>query len=984
MGRVRLFLYLWAALTAVPARGLDPSRPVSQYSQMIWRVPDGLPDNFVQALVQTRDGYLWLGTTEGLVRFDGMQFTVFDTRNTAALRHNSVVTLCEDRRGALWVGTSGGGIAVYRDGRFVATYDTSNGLPNNYIRSIYEDREGNLWITAHAGGLVRLRDGRFQVYTTRDGLPSDSLRTIYQDSSGALWIGTDEDGICVMRGGAIQCFDRSSGLRSNQIRAFYEDRRGRLWVGTRAGGLHWFDGRRFHPVAVTSSVPAGAVRAVLEDRKGNLWIGTEGAGLLRLRGARSERLTPREGLPHSFVRAILEDREGNLWVGTRGGLLRLRDKKAETWTTTEGLVNDDVRALLAEPCGRVWIGTRAGLNFVENGRVRTVILSREWSRDVVRTLARTGDGTIWIGADTGLFRYKEGTVNRIAVPGAGREISVRCLLADSRGRLWIGTWDRLLVLEGSGFSDHSRRLGGQAGGVNVLAEDRSGDLWIGTTNGLLRLSGDAVRRFTSAEGLANDHITSLHMGADGVLWIGTRGGLCRYAEGRFAVFRRKDGLLSDNILAIAEDRSGHLWLTSRRGIARIHKRELEEFAAGRKVELQAVTFDTADGMKSAQCNGDAQPAATMTADGRMWFPTVAGVVVFDPANLQGAPSPPRVVIEKILAGWRSWAASTAEIRLGAGINDLEILFTAISLSAPERVRFRHRLEGYDSEWIEAGRRRTARYTNIPPGRYRFRVVAYANDGSWPREEAGVDLVLEPRFYQTGWFLLLCGLALLGVVGAGYRARMMSLRRRFEAVLEERARIAREIHDTLMQGVTGVSLQLEAASRRLPWQPEEAKQRMDRALEKLDEVVAEARRTILDLRGGGLVDLDIEASLREVVRRLSLEHGICTDFRVEGPRRALPPAVTTHLVGIAREAASNAIRHSGASRLSVWLKFENGKVRLRAADDGRGFDPSNEAKGCFGLTGMRERAAALGGRLLIRSAPGAGTEVEVEVPLGSRF
>jgi ligand-binding sensor domain-containing protein/two-component sensor histidine kinase len=966
-------------LSGVPLWGLDPGKPPLQYSQAVWQVADGLPDNFVQALLQTRDGYLWLGTNEGLVRFDGMQFTVYDTRSTPALRHNSVVTLCEDRTGALWIGTSGGGITVYRDGRFVRTYDTSNGLPNNYIRSIYEDREGTIWITAHGGGLVSLRDGKFHAMTTRDGLPSNSLRTVFQDASGSLWIGTEEDGVCVMRGTSLRCFGFRDGLRSTQIRAFHQDRQGRIWVGTRAGGLHTFEEGRFRPVKLTPQIPGGAVRAILEDRHGNLWVGTEGAGLIRIRGGEVARLTARQGLPHNFVRALLEDREGNLWVGTRGGLFRLRDRKVQTWTTTEGLVSDDVRTLLAEPSGRVWIGTRAGLSLLDRGRVRTIRLSREWSRDTVRTLARASDGSIWVGADTGLFRWKNDSVVRVALPIPGHP-GVRVLLAGRGGRMWIGLWDRLLLCEGGRCSDITARLGLPPQGINALAEDRQGTLWVGTEQGLIAVGSHGVSRFSSRNGLSHDRVTCLYLDKENALWIGTRGGLTRLKDGRFSVFRQRHGLLSDNILHVAEDRHGYMWLTSRRGIMRIRKQELLDFAEGRIAELHPVVFDTSDGMKSAECNGDAHPAGAITPDGRMWFPTVAGVVVFDPANLRAASAPPRVLIERVVAGQKSCPATSAPVRVPAGTENLEIEFTAISLSAPERVRFRYRLEGYDAGWTETRRRRSAWYTHLPPGSYRFRVLADAYDGSWPKQEASLDLVIEPRFYQTAWFYLLCVGSVAGLAWLVYRARMLAVRERYEAVLRERLRIAREIHDTLMQGVTGVSLQLETAARRLPSDPGEAKVRMDRALTRLDQVLAEARRTICELRASSLLDQDPGCALQELVRDVAADHAIQVEFRVEGRPRPVPPHVCAHLVSIAREAVFNAIRHSGASRLHLLLKYERGGVRLLAMDDGRGFDATRLSGAHFGLTGMQERARSAGGTLTIHSRPGEGTKVEVELPL----
>ncbi|MGQ9919122.1 MAG: sensor histidine kinase, partial [Bryobacteraceae bacterium] len=787
---------------------------------------------------------------------------------------------------------------------------------------------------------------------------------------------------CTLRAGTLRCFGRESGLRSTQIRAFHQDRRGRIWVGTRAGGLHLFDSRRFRPFPLAGLMPALAVRAIVEDRHGNLWVGTEGAGMIRIREGATERLTTREGLPHNFVRALFEDREGNLWVGTRGGLLRLRDLKVQTWTTTEGLIHDEARTVLAEPSGRVWIGTRAGLNFVENGAVRSVRLSHEWSRDSIRSLALAPDGAVWIGADTGLFRWQAGVAKPVPLPGPGHSPPVRMLYFDRSGTLWLGLWNRLLSFTRGGFSDRTPRLPGPPSGISSMTEGADGTLWIGAEDGLVQLTKDSARRFTSRDGLSHDRVTSLYLDGEGTLWIGTRGGLTCLRNGRFSVLRRSHGLLSDNILHVSEDLHGHFWLTSRRGVMRISRRELIDFIEGRTAELHPVGFDTSDGMRSVECGGDAFPAGARDQQGRMWFPTTAGVVVFDPRNLQTARTPPRVMIEQVAAGGRLWPATAGQVRLGAGNATVEVQFTAISLGSPERIRFRYLLEGHDREWNESVRSRTAVYSNLPPGTYRFRVVADARDGAWPTEEAAIGLVLEPRFHQTLWFYLLCAAAAAGLLWAAWSVRLIGVRRRYEAVMEERTRIAREVHDTLMQGVTGVSLQLETVSKRMLTDPGEAKRRMDHALARLDEVIAEARRTILELRSAGDSAADIGSALRATAQEIAAVHGLQIEVRIEGRPQRLPQAVASHLLKIAREAVLNSARHAHASSIELCLQFGKDSLRLLAADDGCGFDASHPAGTRFGLKGMQERAAAVGGRLRIQSSPGAGTRIEFEAPLAS--
>ncbi len=959
---------------------LDPLKPVSQYSHALWRSEDGLPHNFIQAILQTRDGYLWLGTLEGLVRFDGAQFTVFDTQNTRALRHNSVVALCEDRHGALWIGTSGGGIACYKAGAFTATYTTANGLPNNYIRAIYEDRAGGIWITAHDGGLVRFENGRFHVFTSADGLPENSMRTVLEDSRGRLWAGANEAGLAVLEGQRFRRLGPDSGLRSGQVRVIYEDRRGRLWVGTRGGGLHlWQDGS-FRVFTTQHGLPNNTIRAILEDRAGNLWVGTEGGGLARFNGGVFATFNTRDGLPHGFVRSLFEDREGNLWVGTRGGLSRLRDKDVATWTTAEGLINDTVRTVMEDSSGRMWIGASTGLNVIQNERIRTIPLSRDGLRDHVRALARGDAGVVWIGADSGLYLYRDGAISRIPLPDAFSTRSVRSIRQDSRGRLWVGTYGGLLLRQGGVWTAFTPASGLPLQSVAAIAEDRSGGIWFGGAGGLARWRDGRFEGFTPSDGLAHNVVTCVHFDAENTLWAGTRGGLSRYRNGKFHSFTRRDGLLSDNILHIVEDHQRRLWLSTPRGVSRVEIRELEDFASGRVAALNPVTFDTSDGMKSAECSGDSSPGGCRARNGRIWFATAHGAVVFDPLQVRVKLPPPPVLVERVSAGARSILSVVDAVSLPVGEGNLEIQFTAIALGAPEGVRFRYRLDGVDAGWIDAGRRRSAYYANLPPGEYRFRVQAASNERIWPREETVLAIQLRPRFYQTAWFYGLCLLALGGAAAAAYRLHVRGIHSRYEAVLAERMRIGREIHDTLMQGVTGISLQLEAASKRLLSSPAQAKQEIDRALSQMDETLAEARRCVLELRSGGERQLDFGAAIRRLVEDLTSGHPIQAKVTFEGTPKRVAPEVQAQLLRVLREAVTNTLVHSRAQNLWVTLRFENGSVRLRVADDGRGFDIHAPNNLHFGIIGMRERVEQLGGHLEVRSAPGEGAEVSVAAPL----
>lgn len=970
---------------------LEPGRPIAQFSQKVWRTEEGLPENFIRTMIQSRDGYLWLGTQEGLARFDGMQIQVFDTRNTPQLRSNSIVVVTEGKDGTLWIGTDGGGITRYRDGRFQDHLSSRDGLPHNYIRDIHVEKDGSVWVTAHDGGLLRMRDGKQERWTTADGLASNSLRSILMDRRGRLWIGTNEAGLTVRQQGRFLHYGPADGLESDQIRAIHEDHAGTIWVGTRATGLYRLEESkggvkgRFRPVPIRAGPNGLAIRAIHEDRQGALWIGMESGGLARIYRGQVDLLDTTKGLPHNFVRTLLEDSEGNLWVGTRGGLLRLRDRTVETWTTTEGLINDNVKTVLADGSGAVWIGTATGLNVLRGGRVKLVPLSGDSSKDFVRALAKGRDATIWVGTDAGIYQRSAQRLTHYGLEDGLPDNRVRAIAQDRRGRVWIGTVSGLALLQDGNLvaSDALVGMGKDSGlaerSIHAIAEDAAGRIWIGTGDGLYRYDQQSLIRFASEDGLPVNNVTSLHVDDRGGLWVGTRGGLAQLRGNRFTAFTRRDGLLSDSIYSVTDDGRGALWLSGSRGVSRLDARQLERFARGEIRTLQPVSFDTADGMKSAECSNEGHPAGVRGQGGSLWFPTIHGVVAFNPNTIREQTAAPAVRVEQVRAGQHTYAADAGRIRIPPGNGDLELEFTAISFGAPERIRFQYRLEGFDPDWIDADRRREAFYTNLPPGDYRFHVKAYPYNGTWPVESVSQELQLLPHFYQQTWFHGICVVAILAMGMLAYRLRIRGMERRFDAVLAERTRIAREIHDTLMQGVTGISLQLEASSRQLLASPQQAKERIDSALEKLDATLADARECILELRETRKPALELVGALRKVFAQTTEGLPLSLQFEVKGLERPLPAAKSMELLRIAREAVTNTAVHADARKLEVSLAFEPDRVLFVARDDGKGFEPNLVNGGHFGIVGMRERARSIGAELELRSVPGRGTVVSLSIP-----
>jgi len=727
----------------VTAWALDPDKTITQYVHDVWQVEDGLPQSTITAILQTRDGYIWLGTQEGLVRFDGVRFTVFDKKNTKNIKDSHILTLFEDHEGSLWIGTYGGGLNRLKDKEFTA-YTTKEGLSDNMVWSICEDGKGSIWIGTYSGGLNRLRDGKFTAYTTKDGLSNDFVRSIYEDREGSLWIGTGE-GLNRLRDGKFTAYTTKDGLSNDMVWSIYEDRNGSLWIGTYSGGLNRFKDGKFTAFTTKEGLSDDIVKSIYEDREGSIWIGTEGGGLNRLRDGKFTVYTTKEGLSNDFVKSIYEDREGSLWIGTDGGgLNRLKDDKFTVYTTKEGLSSDLVKSIYEDREGSLWIGTGEGLNRLKDGKFT-------------------------------VYTTKEGLSNDM----------VWSIYEDRKGSLWIGTWrGGLNRLRDGKFTAYTTKDGLSNDMVRSIYEDREGSLWIGTDGGgLNRLRDGKFTVYSTKEGLSNDLVRSIYEDGEGSLWIGTRGGgLNRLKDGKFTAYTTKEGLFDDSVWQILEDGKGNLWMSCNNGIFRVSMRELNDFAEGKISSINSISYGEPDGMMSKECNGGFQPAGWKSRDGKLWFPTIRGVVMINPENIRTNKLPPPVLIEHVIIDNRSFAASGV-IQISPGNKDFEFHYTGLSFLVPERVKFKYKLEGWNKEWIDAGTRRTAYYTNIPPGSYCFRVIACNNDGIWNEEGASLKIIVPPPFWQIWWFRVLLILSILSAAIFIYKLRTRAIRRRNEELNE---------------------------------------------------------------------------------------------------------------------------------------------------------------------------------------------------------
>lgn len=961
------------------AVALDSRRDLSQFGHEVWLTENGLPQNTVHSIAQTSDGYIWIGTDEGLARFDGVRFTVFDKQNTPQLKSNYIRTLLADRQGALWIGTAEGLVRML-NGKFTI-FTTNEGLPSNTIQAIYEDRESNLWV-ATATGLGLFKSGGLTTFTTKEHLIGGSIQTLFEDAEGALWIATPY-GVGRVKDGTFTNYTVRDGLGSNSVRAIQQDRDGRLWFGS-LGGLTSFSRGRFTTYTMQDGLPNDRIISLHADRDGGLLIGTAG-GLCRFSDGRFTGLNAGDALSTSTILSLLEDLEGNLWIGTEAsGINLLKDTKFTTYTVRNGLSNDLVKSIYGDRQGNTWIGTDGGgLNLLKDGKLSVYTTRDGLSSNIVLALSGDGAGNLWAGTPDGLNRFSQGKFTIYTSADGLANNDVRSICADHRGNLWIGTRGGLTRIKDGVFRTFTEVDGLPNDLIATLYEDAKGNLWIGTFGGLSRFKNEEFTTFTTRDGLSSDAVISLYEDSDGTLWIGTNGGgLNRMKDGQLTAYTTRNGLLDDVVYRILEDGRNNLWLSCRKGIFHIGKKELDEFASGRTASIAPVAYGTADGMMTRECSGGGDPAGWRGSDGKLWFPTIKGVAMIDPERIKTNSLAPPVVIEQIRIDDKSIAPSD-RIELPPGTTRFDLYYTAPSFVAPERVRFKYKLEGFDKDWIDSGTRRIAYYTNLRPGAYTFRVIASNNDGVWNETGAAFGLYLKPYFYQTYWFYAVCLLGLALLASLLYRLRVRRMRAQFRAVLAERTRIAREIHDNLAQEMSGISVQLEVVARTIPVEAEPARTHLDRARRQVRHGIAEARRYVWDLRSPALENNDLPTALAETARRLTNETAIQAQVEVNGTFRPLPRLVEHNLLRIGQEAVNNAVKHAQAQRVFVNLLFDARRVQLSVRDDGRGFNNQavgNGQTGHFGLIGMRERAEQIGGTLSIHSTEGSGTEVVADVPI----
>ena len=978
----KIFPLFCAAVLLVGFRqsiALDASKNISQYHQDFWTEEDGLPQGSVQAITQGKSGYLWIGTRDGLARFDGVKFTVFRSDDHAGLLSDDIRSLYEDNLGRLWIGTFNGGVSCFEEGVF-RHYSAENGLHTTGVLEIYQDTYGHLWF-GNWGGIARFNRGQFDNYGTGEGLVGRNGWSFCQDAEGVFWAATDR-AIHRFRDGKFQVENDFNAHRRRDIRKIHMDRQGVFWVGT-LNGLVRHEKGAARVFTMADRLADNRVRTLAEDSSGNIWVGTWD-GLSRIQGTNVTSFPKTGERISGMIEALFVDRDGSLWIGVRGGGLgRLRDAPFSNLTMREGLRSRLPRCVFEASDKAIWIGSDGGgLTKIQNGTTEHFGRTNGLPSDFVASVAEDKKEQIWVGlgrpAAVGLIRG--GKVERIldADDGLPFEYSVRAVFVDRSDDVWAGGDGGLCRIRNGVIT---RIEGLPKPPIRVIKQDRSGRIWAGADEGLCRIEGGRVSGvYTTQSGLAHDAVYSFFEDTAGTIWLGTQQGLTRMKDDRFVSFTREKGGFQGTIYHVMEDDNGMLWMASSRGISAVKRMELELVLDGKKERVEPISYGVADGLKSTQCQGGSQSPGVKSADGRLWFATLNGVAVIKPTEREPHSDPPAVLIESIRAD-RAEFSPMMENRFRAGTEDFEFIYTALRFITPEKVQFRYRLIGHDRDWVHAGTRRAAYYNNLRPAHFTFEVSASSDGKTWSQPVSTVRFILEPHFYQTRSFYLSAAAAVLGVGFVVHRYRMKRQREQFSLILDERTRIARDLHDTMAQGFAGTAFQLEALQSSLAQAPESTRRHLDLALTMVRHSFSEAKRTVMNLRSPLLQDSDLVGAVTETGRQMLSDSGISLEVKTIGKPSRLNSETETQVLRICQEALANVVKHANASRIEVFFDFSQTRPQIVIKDNGRGFDLEETEKRNghhFGLRGMKERIKQLGAKLVIKTAPGDGTELRVSL------
>jgi ligand-binding sensor domain-containing protein/signal transduction histidine kinase len=953
------------------AFGLDPTRTLTQYVHRIWQNQQGLPQGTVYSIVQTHDGYLWLGSQAGLIRFDGVRFETLENIHRSTPPNLWIRSAMEDSNHALWIATADAGI-FRMEGSSFTHYSKAEGLASESITCLAPAKGGDVWACTDAG-MARIHAGKLTMFS------NNAVRAACEASDGTLWVGGDGASLSSWDGSKFVAHHLTKLPSDASIRALQCSDDG-LWVGTTAG-LVRISKAGEQSWTSKEGLADSRILCLAESREGGLWIGTRN-GFSRLRNGEIESYRPQEGLSQSTVYSMFEDVEGSLWVGTKNGLNQFFSARGLPYTVNEGLPSNDTGPILQDRSGTIWIGMLGtGLARFDGKRFEVTTSKQGLASNTIYSLAEDRDGALWAGTTLGINRLRNGRIDASYSTAQGLPSPhIRALFFDHTGTLWAGTEKGPAMFKNGSFTTPKNIPGELNGPIAAINEDRDGRVYLATEKDGLFYYQDGAAHELLQNGASIHDVDALYTDPDGLLWIGTVGGGLRLLDHgqKMTSFFVRDGIFDNEIYGIIRDDQDHLWMACSKGLFSVNRADLLEFDAGKRKKIVSTPYSPTDALRTIECRSGVQPGSARMRDGRVWFSTIRGLYVFDPNHLVLNIPPPPVVIEEVTVnGERVEPAAIGAI--APGLKNLEFTYSGLTFLQPNRITFRYMLEDFDKSWISAGTRREAFYTNLPPGKYRFRVIGCNADGFCNETGASTPFSLAPHFYQRWWFPPLCA-ALLGLAAwMIYQLRIHRLQEQFNIILTERSRIARELHDTLIQGLSGITMEMQALAGRLRTPEERAT--LEDIVRDAGTCLRETRRSVAGLRSQQGPGSGLASAIAQAAKHITEAKAIKLKLKLDKGPSEMSPEVQYNLLRIASEAVNNSVKHSGAKTIEVVLESTPEMLQLSVKDDGSGFsrENGNVRPGHYGLIGMKERAAQIGAELNLASEPARGTTISVLLP-----
>jgi len=955
-----------------------------QYGYTNWTVDDGLPQNSIRGITQTPDGYIWIPTFDGLVRFDGVRFASFNRSNTKGIESNRFSGIVQGKGGELWIATDGAGLTRYHDGLF-ETYGREQGIENGTVRGLTVDLAGHLWILS--ADRIEQWDNTNNRFTDVTPSHTGSVFNPFIWDDAGFWASSHTRLYCFLRG-HFSSYDLPHWLGGRAIFYAASDQKGDIWLEAEGGQKAiLLPGPSPKFLQVDRDATAHYI-----DRHGHVWNVRIGSRLSRYFDFISSNHAIEISPTHVF-----EDREQTLWLATEGkGLYQLQPQIIRTYSREEGLADDDVYPIFQDRLGAVWVGAwHKGVSRFDKGKVTNYTVQDGLPNELVTAIAQDHSGRLWFGSHGGLSIFDHERFRKIENPKL--PWVAQAILADRSGTLWFGTVNGLVS-----YKDRLTRLftvrdGLPTNDIHVLMQTQSGDLWIGGYGGIAILHDGRFTQWTEKNGLPSNNIWSLYQDADGVIWIGTYdGGLVRFQDGKITSFDVANGLYSHGVYQILDDNHGYLWMSCSRGIYRVSKNELNEVAFGKRRTITSIAFGKIDGLLDLVCNGGLQPAGIRSSDGKLWFPTQDGVATIDPGSVSADNQPPPVLIESVTLD-HSPMAFTPSLTIPPGKRSLQIEYTALSFKAPEQLHFRYQMAGLDTSWIDAGARRTAYYSDVPPGKYEFKVIAANADGVWNHQGQEFTVTVLAPLYRRWWFLtMIATIFAVTIIGFSHH-RVVQHRRAREAQHAfsqqliasqegERKRIAADLHDSLGQRLVVInnlalfSLKTDDGATTSGAWKETASEISTEAV----NAIAEMRSVSYNLRPYHLDRLGLAKAIEGLAEAVARASGIEISAIVDDVDEVFTEELRINFYRIVQEGLQNIVKHAHATEATVRVEHHGDRVVLTIQDNGQGLPSgsriSDSARGGFGLTGMAERAALLSGVLKVHSEPGHGTIVHMEIPV----